>query len=59
MKSKIGMIDQINKVREETGNHKDRIEVYQIHNLWRIYRVCKTHAEFRKQARLYLGWEVR
>ena len=56
MLSKLGMFDQIQVLRNESGRHFDRITSRQVQTLWNIYQRCKTHKEFRKQARGYLEW---
>ena len=56
MLSKQGMFDQIQLLRNETGNHFTLITSRQTQTLWNIYQRCFRHKEFREKAKSYLEW---
>ena len=56
MVSKQAMFDQIKVIRKECNKLFEKVELYQIMNLWRIYSSSKKNIEFRAKAKAYLGW---
>lgn len=56
MVSKQAMFDQIKVLRKECNKLFEKVELYQIMNLWRIYSSSRKNIEFRAKAKTYLGW---
>jgi len=56
MVSKQSMFDQIKVLRKECNKPFEKVELYQIMNLWRIYSSSRKNIEFREKAKTYLGW---
>jgi len=55
-KSIAGMFDLIQELRNETGRHFDRVDVYDCHRIKVIYQTSETRAEFKKRTKKYLAW---